>query len=113
MPHCVNILQARHLVLVEEFYKTEPQKSRSSQRNESTVGIMEELALKNIPKGRRYGISAESQKLKKTRAYWDSARNLNDGTIVERHLEDDQYQTRMHEQGYSYSDMEEFDRKST
>ena len=32
------------------------------------------------------------------------------GTIVERHLEDVQYQMRMHEQGYTQSDMEEFDR---
>ena len=37
----------------------------------------------------------------------------NYGKIVERYLEDEQYQMLMHEQGYTQSDMEEFDRTAT
>ena len=41
--------------------------------------------------------------------FWKSAEGSGYGTIVERYLEDDQYRMRMHEQGYTHSDMEEFD----
>ena len=37
----------------------------------------------------------------------------NYGKIVERYQEDEQYQMLMHEQGYTQSDMEEFDRTAT
>ena len=48
--------------------------------------------------------------IKKTRDYLESAKKHNYGTIVERYMEDGQYQMHMHEQGYTQSDMEEFDR---
>ena len=38
--------------------------------------------------------------------------STNCGTIVECRLADEQYQKRMHEQGYTQTDMEEFDRKA-
>ena len=41
---------------------------------------------------------------------WIPQRKHNCGTIVVRYLEDEQYQKRKHEQGYTQSDMEEFDR---
>ena len=37
---------------------------------------------------------------------WHSAEKHNYGTIVERYLEDEQYQMRMHAQRYTQSDME-------
>ena len=67
------------------------------------------LALKKIQRGRPYGNSAGSQKLKRARDYLGSARKLNYGTIVERYFEDEKYQMRLHERGYTQSDMEEFD----
>ena len=60
--------------------------------------------------GRRHGNSAESQKNKKAIDCLDSALKHNCATILERHLEDEEYQMRMHEQGYTQSDMEEFER---
>ena len=39
----------------------------------------------------------------------DSAKKHKCGTIVERHLEVEQYQLGLHEQGCTHSDMEEFD----
>ena len=48
--------------------------------------------------------------LKQARDYFDSAKEHNYGIIVERFLEDEQYQMRMHEQGYTQFDMEDFDR---
>ena len=67
------------------------------------------IASKNIQRGRRCGNSAESQKLKNARDYLGSAKKQHIGTIVERDLEDGKYQMRMHEQGYTQSDMEVFD----
>ena len=61
------------------------------------------VALNNIQRDRRYGNSAESQKLKKAR---DFCTNIDFGTIVERYFEDETYQMRMQAQGYSQSDME-------
>ena len=37
-------------------------------------------------------------------------KEINCGTFVERHFDDEQHQMHMHEQEYSQSDMEEFDR---
>ena len=67
------------------------------------------LALKNTQRGGRHRNSAET-KLNKARACFGSAEKQNHGTIVERYLEDKQYQERMHEQGYTQTDIEEFDR---
>ena len=47
---------------------------------------------------------------RKTRDYLESAEKHKCGTIVERSLEDEQHQMRMHEQKYTQSDIEEFDR---
>ena len=46
--------------------------------------------------------------MKNTEDYVNFARKHNCGTIVERYLEDKQYQLRMHEQGQTRSEMEEF-----
>ena len=47
---------------------------------------------------------------KRARDCLDSAQQHTFGTIVGRYLEDEPHQMRMHEQGYTQSDMEEFDR---
>ena len=53
------------------------------------------------------------KKLQKARDYLNSTMKHNYGKIVERYQEDEQYQMLMHEQGYTQSDMEEFDRTAT
>ena len=68
------------------------------------------LALKITQNGPPYGNSSESQKLKKAREYLGAAKKHKYGTMVERGLEDEQYQMRTHEQGYTQSDLEEYDR---
>ena len=67
-------------------------------------------ALKNIPRGRRCGHSSESQKLKRAGDYLDSVKTHSCGTIVERYLQDENYQLRMYDPGYTQSDVDEFDR---
>ena len=52
----------------------------------------------------------QSQKLKKARDYSGSAKKLKYGMNVERCFEGEKCQMRMHEQGYSQSDIEEFGR---
>ena len=54
-----------------------------------------------------------TKKSKRARDYLNSAWKNNFETIVERYFEDEQYQMRMHEQGYTQSDMEELGRQST
>ena len=66
-------------------------------------------ALKNIQGSRRCGNSAESQKHTRARDNLNSAKKHTCGTIVERYFTDEQYQKRMHEQGYTQTDMEYFD----
>ena len=61
-----------------------------------------------LNRGRRYVNSAESQKLRKAIDKLDSTKKHIYGTIVER----EQYQMRTHEQRYTQSDMEEYDRIS-
>ena len=90
---------------------TEDVKKQAGQRINSrfimyVLGI-HKSALKKTQRGRRFGNSAESQQLQRSR---DSAKTHNYGTIVERHLEDEQYHMRMHELGYTQSKMEHFDR---
>ena len=108
--------QAKHFVLVVVCYKALPRmsKKQAEQRISSrfimyVLGI-HDLSFKNTQRSRRSGKSAESQKLKKTRDSLDSAQKHKCGTTVERYFEDEQYQRRMQEQGYTQSDMEEFDR---
>ena len=62
--------------------------------------------------GRNYGTSAGSQELNKIGDYLDSAKKNNCGTIMERYREDEQYRMRIHEQGYTQPDMEEYYRKA-
>ena len=64
------------------------------------------LALQNIQKGSTLSKLCRIIKIKKARSYLGSAKKEKYGTIVE----DENYQLRMHEQGYTQSDMEEFDR---
>ena len=72
-----------------------------------------QFSMKNTPRGRRNGNTAESQKLKKAGEYLGSAKKPNYGTIVERYLEDEQHQMHMYEQGSTQSDMKEIDRVAT
>ena len=93
---------------------TEEVKKQAEQRNNCRIityvpGILN-LALKNTRRGRRHGNSAAWQKLKRARDYLNSAEKQSCGTILERYLEDEQYQMRMEEQGCTQSDMEEFGR---
>ena len=64
------------------------------------------LALKNTQMARRNGKSEESKKLKRAKDYLDSAHKQHCRTIVERYLHDEQHQKRMHEPGYTQTDME-------
>ena len=69
------------------------------------------LALKKTQKGSTlWKLCRIAKTEKKARDYLGSAKKQIYGTIMERHLEDDQYQRRMNEQGYTQSDMEEIDR---
>ena len=89
---------------------TEEVKKQAEQRINSRLIMyvpgIHTLALNNTQSDRRYGNSADSQKLKKARAYLNSAKKDNYGTIVERYLEDAQCQLRRFEQEHSQSDME-------
>ena len=58
-----------------------------------------------VPRGHNLAM----KKIPRSRRFWKSAEGSGYGTIVERFLEDEQYRMRMHEQGYTHSDMEEFD----
>ena len=49
-------------------------------------------------------------KLKRARDYLDSVHKHSCGTIVERYLTDEQHRKRMHDKGYTQTDMKEFDR---
>ena len=82
-------------VITEEVKKLAEQRINS--RFIMYVPGVHNLALKNIQRGRRYGNSAESHQLKKARAYLGPTEKQNYGTVVERYLEDEQYQLRMHE----------------
>ena len=94
--------------ITEGFKKqTEP---RINSRFIMHVDSIHQFALKNTERGRRYGKSAEPQKLERAGDYLNSAKKHSCGTTVERYLEDEQSQTRTHEQGYTQSDVEEFDR---
>ena len=53
--------------------------------------------------------SEESQRLKRAKDYLDPAKKHNWRTIVERYFNDEPYQQRMHEQGSTQTEMEEFD----
>ena len=67
---------------------TEEVKKQGQQpiNNRSTMTVLgiHNLAYKNTQRGRRYGNSAESQKLKNANDYLGSAKKHNYGTIVER-----------------------------
>ena len=68
------------------------------------------FASKKTQRGRRYGKSGESQKKhKRAKEHSDSALKHKYRTIVERCFEGEQYQMRTYEQGYTQSDMEDFD----
>ena len=57
--------------------------------------------------------SVEYRKNRKKKKNFQKKRSRgkhNCGTMVERYLTDEQYQKRMHEQGYTQADMEQFDR---
>ena len=54
--------------------------------------------------------SEEWPKLRRTKDYSDSAHKHSYGTTVDGYLNDEQYQRRMHQQGNTQTDMEEFDR---
>ena len=100
--------QARHFVLVEVFYEALPKKFRSRPTVNSSWYVLgvHKFALRNMERSRRYGNSAVSQTHKKAIDFLGSATKQNYGTIVELHLEDEQCQMRMHEQGHTESDME-------
>ena len=67
------------------------------------------LALKNTH--RSDGMeNRQKHKIKKPGDFLNFAKKHNHGTIVERHLEDGQYNMRIHDNEYTQSDMEEFDR---
>ena len=68
------------------------------------VPVIHDAALKNTQRDRRYGKSAESQKLKRARDYFDSVQKHHCGTIVERHFHDEQYHMRKHDQGFTRTD---------
>ena len=96
------------------------------------VRRIQKLALKNAQRVDVMETLQNHKTIKMTRDYLESAKKHNYGTIVERYLEDEQYQSactnmvlhgytlsrfedwqyqmHMHEQGYTQSDMEEFDR---
>ena len=48
----------------------------------------------------------------KSKYVLDSAHKQNHGTIVKHSFQDGQYRKRMHEQGYTQTDVEDFDRKA-
>ena len=77
----------------------------SNRFNKYVVPGIDDLGLKNIQKGRRDGKSEDLQQLKRTKDYLDSAHKHACGTVVERCLTDEQYQKRIHEQGYTQTDM--------
>ena len=111
---------ARHVVLLEAFHKSFPQKPRSSQSNESTVSSSCTslefticLVLMKIQRCRRCGNSAESQQLERAREHLNSAHKHHGESIVERHLEDEQHQMRMHEQGYTSPTWKNVDRMAS
>ena len=65
------------------------------------------LALKNTQKVSTLWKICRTKKLKRARDFLNSEQKLNCGTTVDRYLEDETYQMRMHEQGYMQPDMEE------
>ena len=108
---------ARHVVLFGSIPQFILQKPRSRQSNESTVGSSCTslefticLVLMKIQRCRRCGNSAESQQLERAREHLNSARKHHGETIVERHLEDEQHQMQMHEQGYTSPTWKNVDR---
>ena len=80
---------------------TEEDKQQAEQTKQKTIHLS--------IRGRRCGNATESQQLKKARDYLGSAKEHSYGPIVDRYLEDEQYQMRTHKQGYMQSDMEESD----
>ena len=97
-------------VLVETCCKALPRRSSSRQKQRINsrfimyVPGIHNTALRKIQRGRCYGNSAESPKFRR-RHYLNSAKKQNCGTIVERYPEE----MHVHEQGYTQSDMKEFD----
>ena len=95
---------------------TEEAKKQAEQRISSPfimyVLCIHDLASKKTKSGRHCGKPTESQQLKRAKDDLDSAQKHNCGTIVDRYFEDEQFQKRMHEQGYTQSEVEEFDREA-
>ena len=68
------------------------------------------VSIENIPKGVHTVENLQNRKnSKRAKVYLDSAQKLNCGTIAEGHF-NEQYRTRMREQGYTQTLMEESNR---
>ena len=74
------------------------------------VSGIHDLALKRTQKGRLYGKLARITNTQRSKRLLGFRAEAQSRTIVERYLEDEPYQMRRQEQGYTHSDMEEFDR---
>ena len=95
---------------------TEEVKKQAEQRINSRVvmHVLEghNLALKSIQRVDVMETRHDHKNSRKQEITWETQKTQNYGTVVERHFEDETYQMCMHEQGYTQSDVEEFDRKA-
>ena len=95
MPNMLQISKTRRDMLyiwnyatsITEEVKNQAEQGINSRFIMYVFGI-HKFALKNTPKGRRYGTSAASQILKKARDDLDSSKKDNCGTVVECYFED-------------------------